>query len=275
MDQEAVRALFDRQLRREARSWEAGVRLEHVGHVVRRVGPKAGWNGVVWSGFDGLSNAAVDAAVAEQARFFRELGREAEWKTYGHDEPADLGARLAGAGFVAEETETLMIAPTAALATDATPPEGIELLPVTRPDQVGLVERVHDLVFEDCRSSVGHEVRGQLERDPATVPAVVALHGAEPVSAARLELHPGTDFASLWSGGTVPGWRGRGIYRALVAFRARVAAERGFRYLQVDASADSRPILQRLGFTAVGTTTPYVLAAAVTAGRPGSAARGT
>ena len=55
-----------------------------------------------------------------------------------------------------------------------------------------------------------------------------------------------------------PAWRGRGIYRATVAHRANLAAERGFRYLEVDASDASRPILERLGFTAVTTTTPYV-----------------
>jgi hypothetical protein len=43
-----------------------------------------------------------------------------------------------------------------------------------------------------------------------------------------------------------------------VAVRARLAAEQGYRYLQVDASDDSRPILERLGFNAVTITTPYV-----------------
>jgi hypothetical protein len=37
-----------------------------------------------------------------------------------------------------------------------------------------------------------------------------------------------------------------------------VAAARGRRYIEVDASDDSRPILERLGFVAVTTTTPYV-----------------
>lgn len=72
-----------------------------------------------------------------------------------------------------------------------------------------------------------------------------------------MELHPGSGFAGLWGGGTVPAWRGKGIYRALVAHRARSAAEGGYRYLQVDASDQSRPILQRLGFLALSTTTPY------------------
>jgi len=43
-----------------------------------------------------------------------------------------------------------------------------------------------------------------------------------------------------------------------VARRAQLAVARGVRYLQVDASDDSKPILLRLGFRAVTTTTPYV-----------------
>jgi len=84
------------------------------------------------------------------------------------------------------------------------------------------------------------------------------MSGAEPICGARLEFHPGTDFASLWGGGTVRAWRGRGVYRALVAHRARIAAAKGVRFLQVDATDDSRPILRRLGFVALSTTTPYL-----------------
>jgi len=64
--------------------------------------------------------------------------------------------------------------------------------------------------------------------------------------------------ARLLGGSTLPQWRGRGIYRALVAARAQRAAARGVTYLQADASADSAPILRRLGFRAVTTTTTYV-----------------
>jgi hypothetical protein len=48
------------------------------------------------------------------------------------------------------------------------------------------------------------------------------------------------------------------VFRALVAHRARLVAERGYTYLQVDASSESRPILRRLGFTELTTTTPYI-----------------
>lgn len=79
-----------------------------------------------------------------------------------------------------------------------------------------------------------------------------------PLHASRIEFVPGTDFAGLWGGSTLAAWRGRGLYRATVAARARIAAARGVRYLQVDASADSAPILRRLGFVALTTTTPYI-----------------
>jgi hypothetical protein len=45
--------------------------------------------------------------------------------------------------------------------------------------------------------------------------------------------------------------RGRGVFRSLVAYRAALAKDPGHRYLQVDAAADSQPILQRLGFAEI------------------------
>ncbi|MZD07738.1 GNAT family N-acetyltransferase [Streptomyces sp. SID5785] len=258
MDAEAVRELYDRQMRREARPDEDGARTERTAGVLRQVGPPGGWSGILWSDLD---EESADAAIAEQVRYFGAAGRDVEWKTYGHDRPADLPARLTAAGFTAEEEEALLVAETASLPLDVPPPDGVRLLPVTEEAQVALVEKVHDQAFESDRSVIGHLLRSQLAQHPGRAAAVVALAGDEPVSAARLELHPGTDFVSLWGGGTVPAWRGRGIYRSLVAFRTRIAADQGYTYVHVDASPYSRPILERLGFVALGTTTPYVLEA--------------
>jgi hypothetical protein len=87
---------------------------------------------------------------------------------------------------------------------------------------------------------------------------LVAEAGGQVVSAAWLVANPGTDFAGLWGGSTLADWRRRGLYRALVTKRAKLAASWGVTYLHVDASEDSRPILERLGFVAVTTTTPFV-----------------
>ncbi|QDO38149.1 GNAT family N-acetyltransferase [Streptomyces sp. RLB3-17] len=255
MDHVGVLALFDRDMREGARPDSPGARVERVDKVVRQVGTEHGWNGVIWSDLD-ESNA--DAAIAEQMRYFGELGREFEWKLYGHDKPEDLGKRLRAAGFVAQPEETLMIAELGDLALDAQPPEGVRLLPVTDRAGVDLVADVHEQAFGTDSTRMRHQLLAQLTSDEDNVVAVVALAGDVPVSAARMELVPGTRFAGLWGGGTIDSWRRRGIYRALVAHRARVAAERGYRYVQVDATSQSRPVLARLGFEPLTTTTPYV-----------------
>ncbi|MCG7209743.1 GNAT family N-acetyltransferase [Streptomyces arenae] len=250
-----VLALYDRDMREGARPDGPGTRVERVGAVVRQFADAEGWNGVLWSALD---ETTADGAIAEQVEFFGALGQEFEWKLYGHDLPCDLGARLVAAGFRPEPAETLMVAETAGLRVDAGLPDGVRTMQVTDAAGVDLLVDVHEKAFGTDGARLRHRLLAQLAEWPDTVVAVVALAGEEPVSAARMELPPGTRFAGLWGGGTVAEWRGRGVYRALVAHRARVAAAHGYRYLQVDASAMSRPILERLGFHALGTTTPYV-----------------
>ncbi|MFJ5733091.1 GNAT family N-acetyltransferase [Streptomyces paradoxus] len=254
MDHAELLALFDRDLRAEARPDGPGARVERTGGVVRQVASPQGWNGVVWSDLD---EAGADAAIAAQIGHYSGLGLGFEWKLYGHDRPADLGRRLRAAGFTPGPEETLMIGEADGLALGAEPPEGVRVEPVTGPAGVDLVAGVHEKAFGADSSWLRHQLLARLSADPDTVVAVVAMAGDEPVSAARMELVPGTPFAGLWGGGTVRDWRGRGIYRTLVAHRARVAAARGYRYLQVDASRQSRPILERLGFVPLTTTTPY------------------
>lgn len=255
MDHAGVLALFDRDMREGARPDGPDALVERAGAVVRQVSSALGWNGIVWSDLD---EASADAVIAAQISHFSGLGREFEWKLYGHDFPVDLGQRLRAAGFTSEPEETLMIGEAAALNLDAEPPEGINILSVTDRADVDLVAEVHEKAFGTDGSRLRHQLLAQLTADPDTVVAVVALAGDTPVSAARMEFVPGTRFAGLWGGGTVEGWRGRGIYRALVAHRARAAVDRGYRYLQVDAMSTSRPILERLGFQPLTTTTPYV-----------------
>ncbi|MCX4878580.1 GNAT family N-acetyltransferase [Streptomyces sp. NBC_00847] len=254
MDHAGVLALFDHDMREGARPDGLDARVEPVGGVVRRVASARGWNGVVWSD---LAEADADAVIAGQIAYFSRLGLEFEWKLYGHDLPVDLGQRLRAAGFEPEPGETLMIAEAARLDLDAEPPEGIRLLPVTDAAGVDLLVDVHEQAFGADGSRMRHQLLARLTGEPDTIVATVALAGDVPVSAARMELVPGTRFAGLWGGGTVEAWRGRGVYRALVAHRARAAVERGYRYLQVDASSQSRPILERMGFAPLTTTTPY------------------
>jgi GNAT superfamily N-acetyltransferase len=118
--------------------------------------------------------------------------------------------------------------------------------------------KVQQLVFDDDKSDLRESILVQLAETPDVVEIVLAMAGEEPVSAARIEFLPDTEFAGLWGGGTLSHWRRRGIYRALVRYRAELAAARGYKYLTVDASEDSRPILERVGFTPLAVTTPFI-----------------
>jgi len=255
-DLTALLTLYDRRMRLGAPA-DPGTRVERTGPVVRQSGGPDDWNGVLWSDLD---KDTADAAIAEQVRHFGPLGAGFEWKLYAHDRPADLAERLRAAGFVPEPAEALMVARVEDLATDADAllPEGVRLVPVTDPAGVDLVAQVHEQAFDTGAARLRTRMLAHLAESPETLSLVLAMAGDLPVCAARMEFHPGTEFASIWGGGTLPAWRGRGIYRALVAHRARLAAERGYGYLQVDAADTSRPILLRLGFAQLSTTTPYV-----------------
>jgi GNAT superfamily N-acetyltransferase len=254
MDRRAVLAAFEQQLRKHP-AGAPDERIEHDEVVVRLVSRQEGWSGVTWSNLDA---AGADAVIAAQIARFAQLGVGAwEWKYYSHDRPSDLPERLLAAGFTPQPAEALMVADLAELDRDVSPPVGVELRPVTDADGVDALVSVHNHVFGEDHSALGRMLLTRLAHRPATVAAVVAMAGGTPVSAGRVEFHMGTDFASLWGGGTLAAWRGRGVFRALVAYRAALAWARGFRYLQVDASPQSRPILERLGFVELATTTPF------------------
>jgi len=259
MDRAAVLAAFNEQVRRATEPDGTGAVFEAAGHVVRRIArPGHDGSGVNWSDLD-AGNA--DTVIAEQVAFFCARGQEFEWKLYDYDQPADLGRRLVAAGFDAEEPESFVVAEAEAIVRELSGselPDGVRIEEVTDPAGVETMNSVSELVFGEDRSELRNSILAQLAAAPEFVGLFVAMAGDLPVSAARIEFLPRTEFAGLWGGGTLREWRGRGIYRALVRRRAELATERGYRYLTVDASPDSRPILERLGFTRLAVTTPYI-----------------
>ncbi len=256
MDDAGLRAVFDEQVRRRTHDDGPESRAETDGAVIRQVAPGGrGWSGITWSDLPGPAEA--DAAITAQVRHFATLGLPFEWKLYDYDQPSDLGSRLTAAGFVPDEDEAVMVAEVSGGPADVTLPGGVTLREVTTEADLGLLIQVHDRVFGGDQSRLHRDLLARLREAPQNVAMVLAMAGDEPVCSARVDFPPGSQFAGLWGGGTLPAWRGRGIYRALIAYRAGLAARRGYRYLTVDASADSEPILRRLGFRSLARTTPY------------------
>lgn len=250
------RAAYDARLRHRVPT-ESADWFTAVGPALRDEG-STGPGVITYRNLDGLAGDTLDAFIAAQRDHFAARGRAVEWKYHLGDQPADLPERLAAAGFVADEPETVMIGATADLANGARPPAGVRLREVTgRGDLERLRAFQRDVWGVDSASlpdTLGREINGAADR---TTVLLAEVEGAV-VCAAWIRFHHGTGFASLWGGSTLPQWRRKGIYRAMVAYRAALAVEHGYRLLQVDASADSAPILTRLGLLAITTTTPYV-----------------
>ncbi len=230
-----------------------GAWVERDGPLLRVVGEERGFV----TGPRDLSGYDVDALITAQTGFFGARGEAVEWKVRGHDLPRDLPDRLCDAGFVAEATETVVIGGIADLPEASPLPDGVVISRAGAETIPAIVAMESQVWGRDC-AFIGDHLAGGLAASPDRLAIFIAEADGQVVSAAWTTLLEDGTFASLWGGATLEKWRGHGIYRALVAARARLAAERGYRYLHVDASDDSRPILQRLGFHAVTTTTPHI-----------------
>jgi len=252
----ALLAVYDEHMRGVEPNLPAGMRCERDGPLLRVIG---GHRGYISGPRDvGVTGAELDRLIARQRDYFAARGEAVEWKTYDYDEPADLPDRLRAAGFVPEDPETVVVALTTAIAAEPVLPGGVVLRQVTADQDMHRIGAMESEVWHTDRDGTSERLIREVAAAPDDYIVLTAEAAGRVVAAGWLEMRPGSQFAGLWGGATLAEWRGRGIYRALVARRAQLAAARGIRYLQVDASSDSAPILQRLGFQPLATTTPYV-----------------
>jgi GNAT superfamily N-acetyltransferase len=266
LDPVALLIAYDAQLRGHVPDpMPVGWRVERDGPVLRHFTEIGGFIG--YRSVAGLTPEELDALIARQRDVFAARGEQVEWKWHSHDRPSDLPERLRAAGFVPDDPETVVVGLAEPLtAGPVLLPEGVRLRQVTERADLDLIAAMEGEVRDEERSWLAEGLEAELAADPAAMTILAAEAGDDVVCAGWVRYAKGTEFASLWGGSTLPSWRRRGIYRALVAARARLAVEHGYRYLQVDASDDSRPILERLGFVPLTVTVPYVFRPTVDAG---------
>jgi hypothetical protein len=250
-----LRKLYDQQVRRNTIPDASGATADFGETYVRWVANNGlGWSEVFWSS---LNTTNVDEAIAEQIEFYRSRNLNFVWRVHDYDQPADLGARLENAGFSDSGTSAVMIAESSQLAIEPELPEGTELLQVIDDAGVDLLIEVHESVFGQGHHELRRSILRRLEVAPQEMALLVVIASGVAVSSSRIEFPPGIDFAALWGGSTVLEWRGKGFYRAQVFRRAQLALERGYRYLMVLASDNSKPILSELGFDIISRVTTY------------------
>jgi GNAT superfamily N-acetyltransferase len=256
-DSDGLLAAYDSQLRTDAEI-PGAVAVSKLGPL--RLVTFAGGRGfVTYQDLDGAEADAIGRMVAAALAHFQadpEITK-VEWKTRGHDHAPGLHEALLAHGFTPDEPESIMVGDARALAVDVALPDGVTLRRVTEEPDIRAMLAMQDEVFG---SSHGEEMLDELLRRldrGEEIELWVAEANGTIISAGRIDPVPGTDFAGIWGGATRPEWRGRGIYRALTAERARSALRMGKKYINSDSTEFSRPILERSGLVKVSTTTPY------------------
>ncbi|WP_430645714.1 GNAT family N-acetyltransferase [Agromyces sp. GXS1127] len=250
---------YDDQLRTDAETPSA-LAVERLGPL-RLVTFGGGRGFITYRDLGGADASGIDSLVADAIAHYetRTEISNVEWKTRGHDVAPGLHESLLAHGFVPGEPESIMIGEAALLAVDVPLPDGIALRRVTSEPDVRAMSAMQDEVFGDPVSdAMADAVLHRLALGDGMELWVAETSDGEIVSAGRLEPVPGTEFAGIWGGATREEWRGRGIYRALTAARARSALALGKRLINSDSTEFSRPILERSGLVKVSTTTPYV-----------------
>jgi ribosomal protein S18 acetylase RimI-like enzyme len=250
-------AAYDEQLRTDAETPGAS---SVTSYGPLRLATYAGGRGfVTYRDLGGADATAVHDLVGHALAHFRSdpVITRVEWKTRGHDHAPGLSEALQEQGFVAGEPESIMIGSARSLAVDVALPVGVTLRRVEAEPDVRAMCTLQAEVFGDPVSDrLADALLHRLSLDDGMELWIAEADGAI-VSAGRLEPVTGTDFAGIWGGATRAEWRGRGIYRALTAARARSALQRGKTLINSDSTEYSRPILERSGFVKVSTTTPY------------------
>ena len=255
MDTAALLAAYDDQLRTDAET-PGAVAVTRYGPL--RLVTFAGGRGfVTYRDLDGVGDVGGLVGGALGHYLADPAISRVEWKTRGHDAAPGLHDALVGHGFVPDEPESIMIGDTTKLVVDVALPAGVSLRCVRAEDDVRAMSAVADEVFGDpvSRETADALVARLAADDGMQIWVAETSNGI--VSTGRLEPVRGSDFAGIWGGATLPGWRGRGIYRALTAARARAALAMGRVLIHSDSTEFSRPILERAGLVKVSTTTPY------------------
>ena len=242
MNPQAILALYDQQQRIEIEY--PGIIKEVLPGIVRFTRPAPGGNFILYSHLDAN---IVDAEIQNQIAYFSQFDQPLEWDVYDHDTPSDLLARLVAAGFQPDEPGALM-----ALNLDESPPVLLEpvkadIRQITTTEQLDDVMRVEEQVWGRNFDWLKKRMGAHLEI-PGYLNIYVAYVNEQPACAGWVYFHPKSQFADLFGGSTVVEFRQRGLYTAVLARRVQDAIQRGTRFLTIDASPMSRPIVARHGF---------------------------
>ena len=252
MNKSQIRALYDQDQRINAEY--PNIRREITANVVRHINTPEMGEGFI--SYSQLNEANADVVIREQVNYFESIGQNFEWKLYDYDPPSDLKERLKSHGFMIEEAEAIMVLDLKDAPEILWQPILPDVQKIIDPKNLVDVQSVEQQVWDEDYSFVRQFLEDALRNYPEQMSVYVAYNNEQPVSAAWVYFPKHSQFASLWGGSTVSGFRKQGFYTALLAVRAQEAKSRQVKFLTVDASPMSRPIWEKQGFEMIASSYP-------------------
>jgi GNAT superfamily N-acetyltransferase len=245
MERTVLLALYDREQRIDIEY--PGLTKEVAGGVVRFTAPAGDDNGnlVLFSRF---GDDGADRAIHEQIAYYRRQTRPVEWKVFEHDSPPDLRTRLVVQGFKPRERDAIMVMNVREAQPRLLRPPHADVRRVTDVAQLdelaALLQEVYGLDFSYLARILAEDLR---ERPYFSTVYMTYVEG-QPAGVAWAQFPTRSQFASLWGGTILPAYRGRGLYRALLAVRLQEAIRRGYGLLTIEAPRSCRGLAEKLGF---------------------------
>jgi GNAT superfamily N-acetyltransferase len=201
----------------------------------------------------------ADEVIGEVKAVAEARGLPLNWILDPETEPTDFPDRLQAHGILPDphdDVSKVMVLP-ASTVVEAPAIPGLELHDaLANIETYTRSERVSAEAFNDIPYGAPMPIDAQRERRFANHLAagnrriVMATIDGEPAGAGSLTLFP-PDGATMNGGAVRSRFRGRGVYRALVAARLQMARDAGAAGLVVWGGRMSAPILERLGFQTV------------------------
>jgi len=225
--------------------------------------PIAGPNSVSWIR---CQADEVDEVIREARATVARRHLPLMWIVDPETRPADFAERLLAHGARPDRHSAeskVMVLPSDA-TVDAPPVAGLRIIDaLASAEAFQQADRANTEAFEaDSLGDDAHRVAARERRRRNLLAAgnrylLLATVDGEPAGSGSLGLYP-PGGATMNGGAVRPKFRGRGVYRALVAARVELAHRAGVAGLAVWGGYMSRPILERLGFQVVGWRRFYV-----------------
>lgn len=202
----------------------------------------------------------VDDVIREARATIRQRGLPVMWILDPETLPVDFAERLIAHGARPDlhgAESKVMVLPSEAVV-DAPQVAGLRIIDALvdaeafqQADRANTEAFGADSLGDDANRVAARERRRRNLVAAGNRHILLASVDGEPAGSGSLGLYP-PDGAKMNGGAVRPKFRGRGVYRALVAARVEIARRAGVPGLAVWGGDMSRPILERMGFRVVG-----------------------